>query len=228
MKNIFAIILILSTTAALAQDSKDLDLMSATTDSAKVNTFRKYYPNACYLYKSAEDYYSNNPIPTMEWHIWDSGNKIEVVEGGKTEMRNVSELETHNDGHLWYSDQNGLLVRNFRNTLYRVVVDGPICYYVELFHGEVDKETDSTFKFSPSQASSTQFFEYYSMTIKGDLKDGFDKLLEKYLKEYKLLDQYNSEKVERTVDSNFWDVESDRINKKLKYLRIINSKLAVK
>jgi hypothetical protein len=222
MKNIFSIFFLLISAATFSQDAKDLDMMMASTDSDKVNMFRKYYPNACYVYNSAEDYYKNNPIPKMQWHIWNSGSKIEVVRNGKTEKLKLSEL-----GNVWYSDQNGLLIRNFQNTLYRVVVDGPVCYYVEVFNGEVEKETDSTFIFFPSQ-SSGKFFEFYSMSVKSDLKNGFDKMLEKYLKEYKLLDQYNSERVERNVQDSIWDVESRRINKKLKYLRIINSKLAAK
>ena len=219
MKNIFTIILLLISTAAFSQDTKDLDMMVATTDSAKANTFRKYYPNACYVYKTVEDYYNNNPMPNMEWYVWNSGSKIEVARYGHKELESLSSLNG-----LWFSDQNGLLVRNFQNTLYRVVVDGPVCYYVELFNGEVEKETDSTFTFFPSQTSG-KFFEFYSMTVKGDLKNGFDKIFEKYLKQFGLLEQYKSETVDRKVEDSVWDVESKKMNKKLRYLRIINSRL---
>jgi hypothetical protein len=223
MKNISTIILLLISGVAFSQEAKDLEIMTAATDADKVNVYRKYYPNACYVYKTLEDYYKNNPIPNMEWHDWNSGTKVEVVRDGKTEKVRPSDLSDY-----WYSDQNGLLVRNFLNTLYRVVVEGPICYYVQVGNGEVSKENDSTFTFSPSPGASDKFFEYYSRTIKGDLKSDFDKLLEKYLKEYKLLDQYNAERVERNTEDDVWTVESRRINKKLKYLRIINSRLATK
>jgi len=220
MKKIISIIFLLTNAVAFSQSKlEESKIIMASGDTAKVESFRKLYPNACYIYNSVEDYYINNPNPNMEWYVWNSGSKIEIARYGHKDMEWLSEIS-----NFWFSDQNGLLVRNFQNKLYRVVVDGPICYYVEVFNGEVYKDTDSTFAFFPSPGSG-KYFEYYSMTVKGDLKTDFDKILEKYLKDFGLYEQFKSEIVPRYTKDSVWDLETRRINKNLKYLRMVNAKL---
>jgi hypothetical protein len=220
MKNIISLIFLLVNAMAFSQSKlEETKNIMASADSAKADSFRKLYPNACYIYNTAEDYYNNNPIPNMEWHVWNSGSQIEIARYGHNDMERLSEVS-----NFWYSDQNGFLVRNFQNRLYRVVVDGPMCYYVEVFNGEVYKDTDTTFYFSPSPGSG-KYFEYYSMSVKSDLKVWSDKIFENYLKDFGLYDQYKSEIVPRYTKDSVWDLETRRINKKLKFLRMVNAKL---
>jgi len=223
MKNITTIIFLLIHAGAIAQlTPKESQILMASGLTTKASDFRKHYHNACYVYKTSSDYYKNNPIPNMDWNIWNSGSKIEVVRNGKTEKVTPGEL-----GDPWFSDQNGLLVRVVKKNLYRVLVDGPMCAYVEVGNGEVYKDTDSTFQFYPTP-DTHKFFAYYSMTLNGDLKSWSDKVFENYLKDFGWLQEYKSESVERNVSDSVWDVESRKVNKKLRYLRRVNTKLAGK
>jgi hypothetical protein len=223
MKKIIPIIFLFVNATAFSQSKLEQSkIIMASGDSVKANSFRELYPNACNVYNSAEDYYKNNPVENMEWHVWNSGSQIEITRYGHKDMERLSEIN-----NFWFSDQNGLLVRNFQNKLYRVVIDGPICYYAEVFNGEVYKDTDSTFEFFPSPGSGN-YFEYYSMTVKSDLKVWSDKVFENYLKDFGLYEQYKSDIVQRYTKDSVWDLESRRLNKRLKYLRMVNAKLAEK
>jgi hypothetical protein len=73
-----------------------------------------------------------------------------------------------------------------------------------------------------------KYFEYYSETLKGDVKSWSDKLFRQYLKQFNLEEQFENEKVKREMKDSVWGFESKKLNKRLKYLKIINEKLAVK
>jgi hypothetical protein len=203
--------------------AKDMRVLLAS--SVTVEKVREIYPNACYLYNSAEDYYKNNPIPDAFWNPWNfqgQGTKIEVSRNGKLEMVKISEM-----GDTWFSDESGFLMRRNGKYLYKVVVDGPICYYVEYTNGEVYREPDGTYEFMAS-IYSTKFIDYYSLTLKGEMDYWSEKMFEAKLKEHNLLEAYHADKPKREAKDSVGDFESKKKNKRIKYLKMLNEKMAVK
>jgi len=221
MKKILVFFIIISPLFTFAQFNADSSRMLIYS-SPTPEKFRAHYPNACYMYKTSEDYYNNKPIPDSDWLPWKSSSRINTIKNGKIEEKKISEI-----GVDWFSDANGILMRRVEKTLYRVIVDGPVCYFVEFGNGEALKNPDGTFDFATSMFSG-KYFEYYSMTLNGEIESWSDKILEKYLKEYGWLEQYKAEKIPREMKDSVWDVESRKINKKLKYLKMVNEKLAKK
>jgi hypothetical protein len=222
MKKLLILVCILfAYTLCTAQITRQ-EMKKALFSEPTTERYRIVNANACYVFNTAEDYYANKPIAGMEWRPWKSASKIELVTNGKEERKKYSEMEGK-----WFSDQEGFLMRNVKNTLYTVVVDGPICYYVEFYNGEVNRNADSTFSFSTSMGTG-KYFEYYSETLKGDVKSWSDKLFRQYLKQFNLEEQFENEKVKREMKDSVWGFESKKLNKRLKYLKIINEKLAVK
>lgn len=187
-----------------------------------IERYKAMNPNACNVYNSSEDFYANKPVADITWKPWKSASKIELVSNGKEERKKYSEMEGK-----WFSDQEGFLMRNYKNTLYTVVMDGPICYYVEFYNGEVNRTSDSTFSFGPSMGTG-KYFEYYSETLTGEVKSWSNKMFNGYLKQFNWEDQYENEKVKREMKDSVWGYESKKLNKRIRYLRMINEKLAVK
>jgi hypothetical protein len=199
------------------------EVKAALFADPSIEAKRKLAPNACYIYKTAEDYYNNKPIENSGWKPWQSTNKkVDIVKDGTTVETKTSEM-----GDVWYSNSQGLLMRFFDKNLYTVVVNGPICYYVQFNYGEVYKDSENNLQFS-SSPSSGKYFDFYSETLNGEIIKWSDKMFEKYLKQFGLEEKYNSEKIKREMKDTVMGYETKKLNKMLKYLSLINEKLSKK
>ena len=222
MKKLTLISLLLYSINSFSQMTRE-QMKAAIFSEPTVETFRKNHSNACYVYRSAKDYYDNKPIEKMDWMPWQSNSsKLTIVTNGQSDKRNNSDLK-----EFWFSDQEGFLMRYFDNDFYTVIIDGPICYYIRFKFTDVTSALGDGLSFSPTRDDG-YYLAFYSENLNGDVIKWSDKMFEGYLKQYNLLEEYNSEKIKREKRDSAWSIESRKINKTLKYLKIINDKLAKK
>ena len=83
MRNILLYLLMLSPAIALAQLTPEqlIDL----TISPTPEEYRVHFPNACHMYNSSADYYSNNPVPNVDYLPWETTTRVTLLRNGKKE-----------------------------------------------------------------------------------------------------------------------------------------------
>lgn len=223
--------------------------VSAQTVTEKVNTIlyekktpdeqlKALKPYACNFYKSIEDYYNDKPVEgkrvkPRSYTVDIAGVKIESWANGKAEKIKVSELEGQ-----YLTNEQGFLNRVEGKNFYVLAIDGPFCYYIKVgdhdgVAGEPTYEqvkngkTEANFSFGLGQDNSID--EYYSLTNKGELKDWSNKDFEKLLEENGLMEQYKKEgKPKREMRDTVDAYKSKVMNKKIKYIRLLNEKMSKK
>ena len=225
MKKIILVLLLSMPLMSLAQATRE-EVKAILFASPDIERYRKEHPNACHLYLSSEDYYKNNPVPSMDWMPWKYSmvlgkEKVEVVKSGVTEKVAIPTLSQY-----WLSDDEGFLMRFYDKHFFTLVVNGPVCYYVQYKFGEVSHRGEE-YLFSPSMESD-KFFAFHSEGLNGELVKWSDKWFDKLLTEHNLKDAYDAEKIKREMKDSVWGLETKRINKQLKYLKMINEILAKK
>ena len=204
------------TNYAIAQKTKKENNRIILTNLSKLDDYRQVYPKCCHFYNSSEDYYQNKPVENIEWspnsYFQTFGaEKIEVVKNEKKENIKISEL-----GYDWMSDEYGMLMRLYNKKAYIVVVDGPLCYYIQFKNGRAVGQPDGTYNYYADQ----KFFTFYSYTLSGEINEAKEKVFLEYFDKYGLKDKYKSEKVK---------YDEDAITKKLvKYIKLANQKAAKK
>jgi hypothetical protein len=227
MNKVLALALILTGANLHAQQMTREEARAKYLTKPTIEGIRKDHTNACFFYKTADDYYNNNPVKNMEWVPYSysmilGSEKFEVINNGNKEKVKISE-----SGYDWMSNENGMLMRKFDKDFYIVVLNGPLCYYVQYQYGNVVEHSDGTYYFS-SSLSDRKFFDFYSETLKGDVIKWKDKVLDTYLEQFGLMQQYKDEKIKREMRDSVDDYMSKEKNKLVKYLKMVNLKLTKK
>ena len=222
-KTLIAIILLLASFAHAQMTREQFKEKFLTKKTAKET--RKITPNACNFYNSAEDYYNNIPIEDVEWDGYNyatffDAEKIKLIKNGKEELTKVSDLP-----YDWVSSNHGILMRKFNGVLYQIVVNGPICYYVRFDYGTVTPMKDSYFFL---RNNADKFFDFYSETLKGEIKEMNEKVMDKFLEQYGLEEQYKNDKIKREMKDSVNGYMTKQKNKLIKYINLINEKLSNK
>ncbi len=223
MKNIFLIVLLLFCCDALSQTREEVKASFMTKPT--IEGIRKTHPNACYFYASASDYYANKPSENIEWVPYSysmilGSTKIEMIRDGKSEKTKLNST-----GFDWMSNERGMLMRKYQDEFYIVALNGPLCYYVQYQFGDISIIDENNYYASLSSPDN-KFFSFYSETFDGDLIKMSDKAFKVYLEKYNLNDQYEADKIKREKKDSVNDYHSKEINKLLKYMKLINAKIA--
>lgn len=164
------------------------------------------------FYASIEDYYNKKPIEGYE--IVDNGysestfgTTLKVKKGAETTKMSASELpaEFFTYASVYTSPKyTDCLMRSYKGDVYVVLVDGPLCYYTKFQYAEK---------------------QYFSETITGNLKVYSINWLEKYLKDYDLLDSYKEEHPRVSASTSVGERINNKIQHNIKYINLVNIKL---
>ncbi|MFM7016769.1 MAG: hypothetical protein ACKOX3_10625 [Bacteroidota bacterium] len=221
MKKLVFVLMLLFPIIASAQQKKDLTL-SRLQWGGTIEEYRKLHPNCCYFYNSSDDYYNNNPIKEMELvpkseRFLLGSWSIEVIKNGQTEKVKVNTLKDK-----WMSDEYGNLVRFYDNDWYVVLVNGPLCYYVQYQNGfgNVDENKNYTLWSS----FDGKFLDYYSFTLNGKVEKMDNKFFNGYLEKNAMKDAYDDDKVIREKHDSSMSYTLKWVNKRIRYTILMNEK----
>lgn len=223
MKKLITVFLLLFSVCAHAQQMTREEMKEMLFTKPTIEQIRKTRPKACYFYNSAEDYNNNKPVPNVEWVPYSytmvlGSKKIEVIKNGAKEKIKIFET-----GYDWISNEDGMLMRMYDKEPYTLVVNGPICYYVQWQFGEASILSDGSYSFALSM--DKKFFDFYSLTLTGDLQKMDEKVLDEYLERFNLKEQYKNDKIKREMKDSVNDYHEKKIRKLVKYINLVNEKL---
>ncbi|MES2762132.1 MAG: hypothetical protein V4677_07995 [Bacteroidota bacterium] len=164
------------------------------------------------FYASPDDYKNAKPIAGYEiedgsFFNGNFGAGFKVKNGGDATKTKLSELPSQFFTYNYNSDWlkfNDRLMRSYKGDVYVIIVNGPICYYY-------------AFPFPEKQ--------YYSETISGDLKRYDRDVIEKYCKQYDLLEDYKTNRPKIKGNTTAEERIDNNMQYDIKYFGIINSKM---
>ncbi|MEO6302789.1 MAG: hypothetical protein ABIP51_06425 [Bacteroidia bacterium] len=171
------------------------------------------------FYGTYQDYKDHKPM---------AGIAVNQVEKESIEINNNVKIERIKASKLpsaFFTNINGMLMRVFDNAIYYVIVDGPLCYYINPEESQVGYsglEQLSVTKSSPDDYAAA---DYYSETISGDIKKLKDEVFEEFLEKHNLKTQYNSDRVTREAKDTVDGYKSKLKTKTAKYFKLINEKI---
>lgn len=182
------------------------------------------------FYASIDDYNNNKPISGYDIVSSISGSENFKVKtnGGEAEKMKVSKFPSD------FFTYDGVLLRRFDGNSYYVLVNGSLCYYLmkneaDVFKAKVKGEvryivnrvenTDAQGNYISKTPS-----DYYSEKLTGEISKLKEKVLEKYLTQYALLDSYEKEKPKREAKDNVNGYHSKEVAHKVKFINTINEK----
>ncbi len=158
------------------------------------------------FYASVEDYKNEKPIEG--YSIVDNSYSsvfgsawMKIIKDGVEEKKKIKDLPSI------YFTYNKWFIRVCDNTLYIVLVEGPLCYYAKYFYNSD---------------------QYFSETITGELNGFSERALTKYLKQYNLLDSFEKDNPKRKFKDNVNDYFNKRVEWYKKYFVLLNEKMEAK
>lgn len=154
------------------------------------------------FYASLENFINEKPIDGYEIIEGSYGmtlglKSFKIKTGSETKRTKLSNLPSE-----LYTYQ-GNLMRTYKGTCYLVLVAGPICYYAEHHNNG---------------------YQLYSETMSGNLNKFSQKIIEKYLKQYNLLESYEKEKPKREFKDSSNDYFNKVVARNIKYFHLINER----
>jgi hypothetical protein len=164
------------------------------------------------FYASSEDYKAGKPMANYEieadsYYNGNFGKGFKVKNGNESTKTSVSKLPGQFFTYTYNSDWlklNEPFMRVWKGDIYVVVVNGPISLYY-------------AFPFPEKQ--------YYSETITGDLKRYDRDIIEKYCKQYNLLEDYKKNRPKIKANTTAEERIDNNMQYDMKYFTIINDKL---
>lgn len=171
------------------------------------------------FFKTYEDFKDNKPVENISINKW-KATSVEYVENGAEKKEKISKLS-----YAWFCNEQGVLMRVFEENLYYVLTEGSMTLYVKAKDGSIMKQEGSDYYIVGPNIEGFFPAEHYSISPNGPIEKLKDKVLDEQLERYNLTAQYENDreyKRERSDTVIGW--ASKKLNKKVKYIRMTNSK----
>ncbi|MBP9792422.1 MAG: hypothetical protein KBC56_00310 [Flavobacterium sp.] len=190
----------------------ELRILIPNSEGSTEHLYTKFDPNrkhktvALKFYNSFHDFSDDKFVKSYDVTQWsDSDFSSEyikyITEEGQEEKLKTADFPTD-----FYMYGENTLYRRYKNESYKIIVGGEFCYYSVNF---------------PSQDP-----ERYSETISGPIKKFNDGVLKDKLKDHNLLEAYKRDKPRREFKDNVQDYFDKEVARTIKYVRLLNAKLA--
>ncbi len=192
-------------------------LLSLLLLIASLTSFSQKDERANQFFKSAEDYINKKPVDGVKLVKWKAySSSVEYTENGTTQKVKASKLP-----YNWFCNENGTLMRVLDGDIYYALAVGPLCFYISNNGGAVSEYGSISGKFSDSWPD-----EYYSVTPTGPIEKLKPKILDDYLEQHNLKNQFdNDPKFRREAKDCVLCWQEKKTLKMLKYVKILNEKI---